>query len=319
MDNQDKIFDKFKDAAQNSEQKDFPGMDKVWARVEDKLDKKEDKKAISLWKKIAVAASLLLLISIGSQFLKSDKTTAIPASKVVVNEKDSYDKSILEKNDAVVSSESSIISKNEAVKILDKQIKQQQEVAMNDDSIAVYEPVGAGTAAAMNAPVEVAAAAPIQPTYAEEDNLIAKEKVNENSGYLRKAERESTKLAFADKQSQTAKKSAPLIVINGSALSHSNDKKREQMMQDEIPNFQPENLDSLVVLDAPLYIIDGNYYSENDLFGKNPTSPYAPLNKQEIKTITVLQDLEATSKYGEKGKKGVVIITTKYGKPTPKN
>jgi len=318
MDNQDKIFDKFKDAAQNSEQKDFPGMDKVWARVEDKLDKKEDKKAISLWKKIAVAASLLLVISIGSQFLKSDNATVIPASKVIVNEKGSDDKSILEKSDAVVSSESPIISKSEAAKILDKQIKQQQEVAMNYDSIKVYEPVGAGIAT-ISPPAEVVVAAPIQPTYAEEDNLIAKEKVNENSGYLRKAERESTKLAFADKQSQTTKKSAPLIVINGSALSHSNDKKRDQMMQDEMPNFQPENLDSLVVLDAPLYIIDGNYYSENDLFGKNPTSPYAPLNKQEIKTITVLQDLEATSKYGERGKKGVVIITTKYGKPTPKN
>ena len=62
MDNQDKIFDKFKKAAENSEQKDFPGMDKVWARVEEKLDKKEDKKAISLWKKIAIAASVLLLI-----------------------------------------------------------------------------------------------------------------------------------------------------------------------------------------------------------------------------------------------------------------
>ena len=318
MDNQDKIFDKFKDAAQNSEQKDFPGMDKVWARVEDKLDKKEDKKAISLWKKIAVAASLLLFISIGSQFLKSDKATVIPASKVVVNEKDSDNKSILEKSDAIVSSESPIISKTEAAKILDKQIKQQQEVAMNYDSIKVYEPVGAGIPI-ISPPAEVVAAAPIQPTYTEEDNLIAKEKVNDNSGYLRKAERESTKLAFAEKQSQTAKKSSPLIVINGSALSHSNDKKRDQMMQDEMPNFQPENLDSLVVLDAPLYIIDGNYYSENDLFGKNPTSPYAPLNKQEIKTITVLQDLEATSKYGERGKKGVVIITTKYGKPTPKN
>ena len=68
----------------------------------------------------------------------------------------------------------------------------------------------------------------------------------------------------------------------------------------------------------PLYIIDGIYYSENDLFGKNPTSPYAPLNEQEIKTITILQDLEATEKYGEKGKKGVVIITTKAGKPAQK-
>ena len=81
---------------------------------------------------------------------------------------------------------------------------------------------------------------------------------------------------------------------------------------------QYRHLHSLVVLDAPLYIIDGIYYSEQDLFGKKPTSPYAPLDNQEIKTITILQDLEATSKYGEKGKKGVVIITTKNGKPALK-
>ena len=102
-------------------------------------------------------------------------------------------------------------------------------------------------------------------------------------------------------------------------MSHSNDAKRDEMMQAELPNLQPENVESLVVLDEPLYIIDGVYYSENDLFGNNPTSPYAPLNKQEIKTITILQDTEAVAKYGEKGKKGVVIITTKNGKPAPKN
>jgi hypothetical protein len=90
------------------------------------------------------------------------------------------------------------------------------------------------------------------------------------------------------------------------------------MMQRELPNLEPSNVESLVILDDPLYIIDGIYYSENDLFGKNPTSPYAPLNEQEIKTITILQDLEATEKYGEKGKKGVVIITTKTGKPAQK-
>jgi TonB-dependent SusC/RagA subfamily outer membrane receptor len=89
-------------------------------------------------------------------------------------------------------------------------------------------------------------------------------------------------------------------------------------MSSELPNLEPSNVDSLVILDEPLYIIDGIYYSENDLYGPNPTSPYAPLDKQEIKTITILQDLEATSKYGEKGKKGVVIITTKTGKPVNK-
>ncbi|MBF4486408.1 MULTISPECIES: hypothetical protein [unclassified Flavobacterium] len=313
MDNQDKIFDKFKKAAENSEQKDFPGMDKVWARVEDKLDKKEDKKAIALWKKIAIAASLLLLISVGSQFIKSDKT-AIQDTKVVI--KENIEQNILEKNKTVVASESPLVPKPEALKILDKQVTRQNNVA--ETPMYVTEAVGAGTADAII--IEEPAAAPVQADYAiEEDNTILKDKAAQNLDYSRTVERESAKVAFADKQPQMAKKSAPLIVLNGNAISHSDDKKRDKMMQAELPNLQPENVDSLVVLDAPLYIIDGIYYSENDLFGTNPTSPYAPLNKQEIKTITVLQDLEATSKYGEKGKKGVVIITTKSGKPTPKN
>ena len=313
MDNQDKIFNKFKEAAENSEQKDFPGMDKVWARVEEKLDKKEDKKAISLWKKIAIAASLLLLISIGSQFIKSDKTT-IQNSTVVNKEK--IKQNILEKNKAVVASDSVLIPKPEALKILDKQVTTQNNVAEN--TAYVSEATGAGSADAIIS--EEPANAPIQAEYAlEEDNNNLKDKAAQNLDYSRTIERESAKVAFADKQTQVAKKSAPLIILNGNAIAHSDDQKRDKMMQAELPNLQPENVDSLVVLDAPLYIIDGIYYSENDLFGKDPTSPYAPLNKQEIKTITVLQDLEATSKYGEKGKKGVVIITTKTGKPTPKN
>ena len=313
MDNQDKIFNKFKEAAENSEQKDFPGMDKVWARIEEKLDKKEDKKAISLWKKIAIAASLLLLISIGSQFIKSDKTT-IQNSTVVNKEK--IEQNILEKNKAVVASDSVLIPKPEALKILDKQVTTQNNVAEN--TAYVSEATGAGSADAIIS--EEPANAPIQAEYAlEEDNNNLKDKAAQNLDYSRTIERESAKVAFADKQTQVAKKSAPLIILNGNAIAHSDDQKRDKMMQAELPNLQPENVDSLVVLDAPLYIIDGIYYSENDLFGKNPTSPYAPLNKQEIKTITVLQDLEATSKYGEKGKKGVVIITTKTGKPTPKN
>lgn len=316
MDNQDKIFDKFKQAAQNSEFKDFPGMEKVWAKVEDKLDKKQDKKAISLWKKIAVAASVLLLISLGAQFFKSDKAANSSIPKVVINEpqQELNQNAASDKIDAVVSSDSPLLPKAEAAKILNEQVKKLDGVAVNDIQEKL-KPVKAE-----NAPEVVSelVSPVITPSYHnDEENTLAKDKAVDNFSY-RNAERESAKAAFNDKQSQMAKKSAPLIVLNGNAISHSDAAKRDKMMQAELPNLEPENVDSLVILDAPLYIIDGIYYSEEDLFGKNPTSPYAPLNQQEIKTITVLQDLEATSKYGEKGKKGVVIITTKYGKPSSK-
>lgn len=85
MENQDKIFEQFKDASKKVESKDFPAMDKVWARVEEKLDKKEDKKVIAIWKKIGIAASLLLFFSLGYQFLKTDKEI-VPENPVVIEE-----------------------------------------------------------------------------------------------------------------------------------------------------------------------------------------------------------------------------------------
>jgi TonB-dependent SusC/RagA subfamily outer membrane receptor len=54
------------------------------------------------------------------------------------------------------------------------------------------------------------------------------------------------------------------------------------------------------------------------VFGPNPTCPYAPLKDQPIESVTVLQAEKAIEIYGKKAENGVVIITTKTGKPTPK-
>jgi len=318
MDNQDKIFDKFKEAAKNAESGDFPAMEKVWSSLEDKLDKKEVKRSLSLWKKIAVAASLLLIISLGSQFLKSDNEAPILNPTVVTTEKEAIENQHLQKDNAVVAKEAEIVTNAEAMEILDKQINKPEKVAIQEIQNRNAEIIGTGISAVINAD-EVATPAPMLiEDEVSEENVTAKKNKEMISDYPETKERESAKVAYASKQSLMAKKSAPLVVVNGNAIAHKDDVKRDKMMQAEMTTFQPENLESLVILDEPLYIIDGIYYSENDLFGNNPTSPYAPLNKQEIKTITILQDLEATSKYGEKGKKGVVIITTKTGKPALK-
>lgn len=316
MDNQDKIFNRFKEAAENETAKDFPGMEKVWSRVEEKLDKKEDKKAISMWKKVSIAASLLLIISLGSQFFKTDKTPSIEnTDKVVINEagKESIQNSESRKGKVAASDDSVIIPEDEAEKIINK--LQKPTVVFNEAVIVDNTPLI--TEASPIAADEVFAPAPaIVSGYISQRDSITRDKARDYESE-KSSKRNSYALADSEKETQMAKKSAPLVIMNGRPISHSNDQKRDKMIQEELPNMNPENLDSLVILDEPLYIIDGIYYSENDLFGKNPTSPYAPLNKQEIKTITILQDLEAKEKYGDKGKKGVVIITTKTGKPTP--
>jgi TonB-linked SusC/RagA family outer membrane protein len=72
---------------------------------------------------------------------------------------------------------------------------------------------------------------------------------------------------------------------------------------------------------APLYIIDGVPYA-SETIGYNQTSTVFPtaasplnsINPDNIESIEVLKDADATSIYGSRGANGVVLITTKKGK-----
>lgn len=71
----------------------------------------------------------------------------------------------------------------------------------------------------------------------------------------------------------------------------------------------------------PLYVINGVPYS-NDAIGSPSTttamasqaSPLNSINPNDIESIEVLKDADATAIYGSRGANGVVLITTKKGK-----
>ncbi len=73
----------------------------------------------------------------------------------------------------------------------------------------------------------------------------------------------------------------------------------------------------------PLYIIDGVPFTSNTLSvpitSQNilfqGTSPLNMLNPGNIESIEILKDADATSIYGSRGSNGVILITTKKGKP----
>lgn len=72
---------------------------------------------------------------------------------------------------------------------------------------------------------------------------------------------------------------------------------------------------------SPLYIIDGVPYSSESIGYSNtttgmatPTSPLNSINPNDIESIEVLKDADATAIYGSRGANGVVLITTKKGK-----
>ncbi len=153
MDNQDKIFEKIKNAVQNAENEDFPAFEKVWMRVEEKLDQKEDKKTIALWKKLAVAASLLLFFSLGYQFIKTNSKIIPPKgtieNKVVIQEKG--DTNIPEKPSENIKPDAAIILKKQTVKptsvaVLENHIS---EIKSKADPVAKVESVSKNNADAI--------------------------------------------------------------------------------------------------------------------------------------------------------------------------
>ena len=151
-----------------------------------------------------------------------------------------------------------------------------------------------------------------------ENDYIKKEKeANKYDGYLnnygynaRSVQNNGDRLILnsagrnAEAKAKKSAKDDPLLVV---------DDKAEDLQS--IGKLNADEIDSIVVLAEPLYIINGVEYSEKEVFGPNPTSPYSPLNEQDIETISILQKEKATEIYGRKGEKGVVIITTKNGKP----
>lgn len=85
MKHQDKMFEAFKKASDQEENIDFPAMEKVWTRVEEKLDRKKDRKAIILWQRIGIAASVLLIATLGYIWMQPG---TIPAEQPIVVQPD---------------------------------------------------------------------------------------------------------------------------------------------------------------------------------------------------------------------------------------
>ena len=122
-----------------------------------------------------------------------------------------------------------------------------------------------------------------------------------NVGYLAKGKRYDVTMNLAETTQEKDKVVAndDLVLIDG------------KLSKKSLSNLDSDKIESIIELKEPIYFINGEEYSEESLFGENPTSPYAPLNKQKIDTIEIIQPADAVKIYGKKGEKGVVIISIK--------
>ena len=291
MENQDKLFEQFKKAAENQETKDFPGMEKIWSRVDAKLDTqvfKAQKKTNTNWKKFAIAASLVVGSVFAFELWKQFETT----NKVIQNsvvETTNKEIKIHISNDSteIVVDKKNVIDTKINEKIVHQQIQSANQVAVTESKPIAKDSIQIRSIAS--------------PIWEEEKNNFIKPRVYEATTLKRvKPEVDENKSKEELAKSNTiVKKAPPLIIVDGKIAG--------KKVTDDV--------ETIVELKEPLYIINGKEYSEKEVFGPNPTSPYYPLNKQEIESISIYQNEEAIELYGEKGKKGVVVIKTKNEKP----
>ena len=293
MGTEEKLYKKIQQAAENAEQKDFPAMEKIWARVEDKMETQTLQKEKHLWKKIAVAASVVLVGTLTFFLLQEKENVVIPENTVTTIDSSKNTIPTPETASGFVNTTPEI--KKDAKQILQQQIVIQNNIVINDTiNYKSKKEVVLSAPIAMEE-VQEAAKTSLVPTY---NNNISNSASTNNSGYLAKGKRydlSSSVNLLKDKKVAND----DLVLVDG------------ELTKESLSNLNPEDIDSIIELKEPIYFINGVEYSEESLFGENPTSPYAPLSKQKIEKIEVIQPADAVKIYGKKGEKGVVIISIK--------
>ena len=296
MGTEEKLYKKIQQAAENAEQKDFPGMEKIWARVEDKLETQTLQKEKHLWKKLAVAASIVLVGTLTFFLLQEKENVIIPENTITTIDSSKNTIPTPESANGFVNTTPEI--KKEAEQILQQQIVIQNNIVINDTiNYKSKKEVLLSAPIAMEEVQEMAKTS-LVPSY---NNSMSNSASINNSGYLAKGKRYDVTMNSAEKTQEKDKKIAndDLVLVDG------------ELTKESLSNLNPDDIDSIIELKEPIYFINGVEYSEESLFGKNPTSPYAPLSKQKIEKIEVIQPVDAVKIYGKKGEKGVVIISIK--------
>lgn len=83
METQDNLEKQYQDAARKTENKSFASMDKIWGRIEERLDEKKQQRSLP-FRKISMAAAILLLVGSGGFYLYQNRNTTTIISPAIV-------------------------------------------------------------------------------------------------------------------------------------------------------------------------------------------------------------------------------------------
>ena len=245
MGTEEKLYKKIQQAAENAEQKDFPGMEKIWARVEDKLETQTLQKEKHLWKKLAVAASIVLVGTLAFFLLQEKENVIIPENTITTIDSSKNTIPTPESANGFVNTTPEI--KKEAKQILQQQIVIQNNIVINDTiNYKSKKEVLLSAPIAMEEVQEMAKTS-LVPSY---NNSMSNSASINNSGYLAKGKRYDVTMNSAEKTQEKDKKIANdnLVLVDG------------KLTKESLSNLNPDDIDSIIELKEPIYFINGVEY-----------------------------------------------------------
>ncbi len=288
MENNHDIDKRFNDASKLSEEPaGFPGFEKVWAEVEEKLDKKDSrKKIIPAWFPYGIAASLILGLGAFYFLNKKDTAMVLPSQPVIAeNIKEKPSGTDIQKTDSTVKAN------------IQKEIKGIEPPVLAYKPIAVPEPFIP----------PVSCNLPVPPKIDEEHRVsrIGSDTLKE------KSIDEVVMIGYGMKK-------AAAVTTSSSALIASSDVSVSSALSGRVAGvsvlpgdyndgaIRIRGAGSLGTVKSPLYVIDGTVTDAG-------SGILNVLDTKNIKEFRVLKGFEATSLYGSKASGGVVVITTLKG------
>lgn len=300
--NQDKIDQLFNEESKSVEEHTtFPGFEKVWSKVEQKLDEKSNKKRIiPIWFPYGIAASLAISLGVLYFYNRGGETISNSQGTIVQNTNKTKNSS----DDFNVQNIDSTIKRNIEDQITLKD--SEQNVAANIGEA----PINDFQIAAINEVSDISAPQippPPPPNFKSEASEVKRNDDIEGvvvTGLGIRREKKSVAYStttISSDELSNSKNSSVFQMLQGKAEGvdiasavYSGDSDLEKNLK--IRGFKSNDKNQ------PLVIVDGVAFN-GDVLGK--------LDASKIESVKVLKDASATALYGSKAVNGVIIIDSK--------
>lgn len=274
MGTEEKLYKKIQQAAQNAEQKDFPGMENIWTRVENKLETQTLQQEKHLWKKIAVAASIVLVGTLAFLLLQPKENIIVPENTITAI--DTTKNEIPTPESANGFATTNPVIKKDAKEILQQRIVIQNNIVINDTinyssrkEVTIHNP-------------------------------MMLEEVQAKTSFAPELRNDASNAAFLSNQGFAAKgKAYSITTVSAEDISQEPIK---EMMNNDFVIIRGQISQESANGNEPLIVLNNHLVTKAILNDIDPNS---------IASVTVLKNQAAISLYGEKGKNGAIVLTTK--------